>query len=432
MAAPQHVSTATLPELVWVRPPQQARSQLTLSRILDAAEAILAEKSGRTPGLPRSRAARALRWARFYSRFPDKDALLVALHQRFIEEAFATSQAALDETRWAGASICEIVRELRCVPGARERPAPRTAARVRPARAIHDPSFHARGERLERAMEERFTKLVVARRHEILHPMPVVAASFVGRMISAMLLSRLLDPKFVRTGMLVRGRADSRGARLPRACSPRTRSTSCRPRRVAVSAGAARDATRAQRKLPGMSRPCARAITRAAALVPAPLALRRRAGCRRSESARVSPRRWPGRPHRSTAASTRALPRADRGDRGAPLRRRARSATTDWKRPVEGAARAAQRDRLPRHLAVARETSRRLFFFSAQVDADLGAETQLGRARGHARGLGEDPRGPVHERGLVPRLAPGRRPAVAARESARGATPAALAPGAVE
>ncbi len=50
-------------------------------------------------------------------------------------------------------------------------------------------------------MEERFTKLVVARRHEILHPIPVVAAVFVGRMISAMLLSRLLDPKFVPSGI---------------------------------------------------------------------------------------------------------------------------------------------------------------------------------------------------------------------------------------
>ena len=43
MAAPQlSAPPVQVPELVWVRPPQQARSQLTLSRILDATEAILA------------------------------------------------------------------------------------------------------------------------------------------------------------------------------------------------------------------------------------------------------------------------------------------------------------------------------------------------------------------------------------------------------
>jgi AcrR family transcriptional regulator len=113
MAAPQLTTPpAQVPALVWVRPPQQARSQLTLSRILDASETLLAEKSWEDAGVAEIARRAGSSVGAFYSRFRDKDALLVALHERFVEEAFATSVAALEETRWTGASICEIVREL--------------------------------------------------------------------------------------------------------------------------------------------------------------------------------------------------------------------------------------------------------------------------------------------------------------------------------
>jgi AcrR family transcriptional regulator len=200
MAAPQQVSSAPVPELVWVRPPQQARSQLTLSRILDAAESILADKSWEDASVAEIARRAGSSVGAFYTRFPDKDTLLAALHQRFIEEAWATAQVALDEGRWVGASICEVVRELVAFQ-VRVNDQRRGQLRAFAARAIHDPRFYARAEQLGKMMEERFTKLVVARRHEILHPIPVVAAVFVGRMISAMLLSRLLDPKFVPSGI---------------------------------------------------------------------------------------------------------------------------------------------------------------------------------------------------------------------------------------
>ncbi len=200
MAAPQQASSAPIPELVWVRPPQQARSQLTLSRILDAAESILTDKSWEDASVAEIARRAGSSVGAFYARFPDKDTLLAALHQRFIEEAWATAHAALDEGRWTGASICEVVRELVAFQ-VRENDRRRGQLRAFAARAIHDPRFHARAEQLGKMIEERFTKLVVARRHEILHPIPVVAAAFVGRMISAMLLSRLLDPKFVPSGI---------------------------------------------------------------------------------------------------------------------------------------------------------------------------------------------------------------------------------------
>jgi len=78
MAAPQ--VSAPVPELVWIRPPQQARSQQTLSRILDAAEAILAEKGWEDASVAEIARRAGSSVGAFYTRFPDKDTLLAALH----------------------------------------------------------------------------------------------------------------------------------------------------------------------------------------------------------------------------------------------------------------------------------------------------------------------------------------------------------------
>ena len=67
-------------ELRWIRPPQQARSQETLERLLDAAETLVAEKGfDDTPVAEVARRAGSSVGA-FYTRFPDKDALLHALY----------------------------------------------------------------------------------------------------------------------------------------------------------------------------------------------------------------------------------------------------------------------------------------------------------------------------------------------------------------
>ena len=198
MAAPQ--VSAPVPELVWVRPPQQARSLQTLSRILDAAEAILAEKSWEDATVAEIARRAGSSVGSFYTRFPDKDTLLAALHQRFLDEALATTIVALDEQRWAGASVCAIVRE--CVAfQVRIQDQRQGQLRAFAIAGLADRRFEARAEHLTKEMEERFARLIVARRHEILHPIPVVAAGFVARIISSVMMSRLLVPKFEQAGV---------------------------------------------------------------------------------------------------------------------------------------------------------------------------------------------------------------------------------------
>src|SRR5512138_2072181 len=108
------ISTApsSLTPLHWVKPPQQARSQKTLERLLDAAEELIAERgvSSVTVSEVVRRAGSSV--GAFYARFPDKDALLATLHERTCVEALATAELALDPTRWNHAELGRVVLEL--------------------------------------------------------------------------------------------------------------------------------------------------------------------------------------------------------------------------------------------------------------------------------------------------------------------------------
>ena len=100
------------PDLRWVRAPQQARSQETLDRILDAAESLVTEK-----GFEDATVAEVARRAgssvgAFYARFRDKTGLLYALYDRYLEQAMATADVALDPERWQGTAIPDLLRSV--------------------------------------------------------------------------------------------------------------------------------------------------------------------------------------------------------------------------------------------------------------------------------------------------------------------------------
>jgi AcrR family transcriptional regulator len=99
-------------EIEWVKAPQQARSQDTLARMLDAAEELLETTSweGITVAALVAKAKSSV--GAFYARFPDKDALLQHLHQRRSNEAMQTAEAALARERWTGVPIADVVRAI--------------------------------------------------------------------------------------------------------------------------------------------------------------------------------------------------------------------------------------------------------------------------------------------------------------------------------
>ena len=169
--------SASTAGLHWIRPPRQARSRATLDRLLDAAEQLIAEK-----GFEDTSVAEVARLAKssvgaFYARFADKNALIYAVYDRYLEQAMATSDASLDPARWEGASAPEILRAVVrfLVEIYRTQ---RGLIRAFAVRNHCDSEFAARQGRLSHYVNSQLSALLLARREEITHPDPVRAASF--------------------------------------------------------------------------------------------------------------------------------------------------------------------------------------------------------------------------------------------------------------
>jgi len=160
--------------LEWVKAPQQARTHATLGKMLDSAEALLGDKSWDAVSVSEIARRAGSSVGAFYRRFHDKDGLLHALHERFVEEAMATAETALDPLRWADASLREMCEELFgfVTQVLRER---HGLDRAVYERALFDEVFAERSARLTKFVMIGMAELLLARRHEITHPEPEVA-----------------------------------------------------------------------------------------------------------------------------------------------------------------------------------------------------------------------------------------------------------------
>jgi len=163
--------------LRWVRPPQQARTRAGLSRLLDAAEALIADKGFDDASIAEIARRAGSSVGGFYRRFRDKDVLLHAVHERFCDEARATADEALDPVRWAGAATPSVVREMVAflVRVFRERAGLLRALLVR---GIADPSVRERTAGLFDYVTTRLTALLESRQAELVHPDPTITATF--------------------------------------------------------------------------------------------------------------------------------------------------------------------------------------------------------------------------------------------------------------
>lgn len=192
--------TPSTAELRWVRPPQQARSQETLDRILDAAEALVTEKGFEDTPVAEIATRAGSSVGAFYARFQDKDALLHALYERYYEQAIATADAALDPRRWEGAQIAEIVDAVvRFLTAIYREQGGLIRAFV--IRNHSDAEFQARRERLSHYVSDRLSLLLLARCDEISHPDPARAAAFGLALVFSTLESVILFGE-LRSGAL--------------------------------------------------------------------------------------------------------------------------------------------------------------------------------------------------------------------------------------
>ena len=202
-------------QLRWVRPPRQVRSQETLDRILDTAEVLVAEK-----GFEDTHVADMARRAEssvgaFYARFRDKEGLLYALYERYLEQALATADEALDPDRWDGADIPEIFSSVArfLVSIYRERAG---LIRAFVIRNHTDEDFRARQERLSHTVSRKLAALLLVRAGAITHPDPARAAEFGLTLVFSTLESVLLFGE-LRSSALATMNDDELAAELTRA-----------------------------------------------------------------------------------------------------------------------------------------------------------------------------------------------------------------------
>lgn len=172
--------------LRWIRPPQQERSRQTLDRLLDSAEGLVAEKGFADTSVAEVARRAGSSVGAFYTRFPNKQALLHALYDRYLEQAIATTDDALDPRRWSGAGIPEILREVVrfLVEIFREQ---RGLIRAFTIAGHAEAEFLARRDRLEHYVSTRLSELLLARADEIGHPAPRRACHFGLTMVFATL-----------------------------------------------------------------------------------------------------------------------------------------------------------------------------------------------------------------------------------------------------
>jgi len=179
------------PRLETVAPPKQARSERTLHRLLDAAEALIERNGLAEVSVPEiARRARSSVGG-FYARFRDKNELLRALEERFFCEQRVRLERLTKPETWGDMSVASIVRACmrELVEVFRER---RELIRAFVARAVVDVEFRGEALRFEREVADKVGALLLTRPGAIGHPRPEPAVALgvgivFGSMIAAVL-----------------------------------------------------------------------------------------------------------------------------------------------------------------------------------------------------------------------------------------------------
>jgi len=169
----------TPPSSPHARPARQERSRRTLERLLDSAEALLARGGLDAATVPAIAARSGLSVGVVYRRFPDKDALIRAVYDRFFARSRESNRAALEPSRWAGLPTARILRSLveGMVAGYRLRRG-LLAALLLYAETHPDKRFRRHAERLNREALDGIAALLLSRKNDLGHPNPAEAVRF--------------------------------------------------------------------------------------------------------------------------------------------------------------------------------------------------------------------------------------------------------------
>ncbi len=172
----------TRPVLKSISRPKQARSHKTLQKLLDAAQSLIEERGCMDLSIPEVVARAGSSVGGFYSRFRDKDELLCALEERFLQHNRRMLDRLTSSDALADAKLEDIARPAIKQLVNMHRTHHRLAAAF-VAQTARDPSHRNRVAKFREEIVERFGSLLLSRRDEINHPQPERAVDFIIKMV---------------------------------------------------------------------------------------------------------------------------------------------------------------------------------------------------------------------------------------------------------
>jgi AcrR family transcriptional regulator len=185
--------------------PKQARSRETLSKLLDAAEGLLAEGGIDATTVPAIAERAGVSVGIVYQRFADKDALLRAVYFRYFANLREHNQNNLALLATWKAPLATLARSLilGMVEGYR-RQRGILRALLTYARNHPDPEFRRAAQQLNREATATIGQLLLQHRDEIRHPQPKIAIELGILTVAAVLHTIVLEEEPLPS---MRGRA---------------------------------------------------------------------------------------------------------------------------------------------------------------------------------------------------------------------------------
>jgi AcrR family transcriptional regulator len=171
--------------------PKQARSEQTLYRLLDAAEELIQEKGLADVSIPEIVRRAGSSVGGFYARFKDKNELLRALEERFLQRLDEQVVELADPGHWQRATTAEIVASCINELVSTYR-AERNMISAFLVRAAADVEIRQEGMRFRQRVESRISELLLTRRDEISHPQPEVAIDLAVQLAFGLMLQNVI------------------------------------------------------------------------------------------------------------------------------------------------------------------------------------------------------------------------------------------------
>jgi len=174
----------------------QDRSERTRDRLLEAAEALLQEKGLEGATVPKIARRAGVAVGSVYRRFPDKDAMLRAVHQRYFDRSRRANLESLAAVRLASTSAHGVIATL--VQGLvrnYHQQKRLLAALVQFAEDHPDAAFRRHAEAVRVETFDAIAKLLIAHKKQIHHPHPEQALEFSLKVVGAALKEFVLKDR---------------------------------------------------------------------------------------------------------------------------------------------------------------------------------------------------------------------------------------------